>query len=326
MHRPTPPPVPPAVGTDHAPVVIVTTRRPAKRRARGGTAAAAVWMLLATAAVVAALVAWPYLQPTLRPGKRVASKKQVAAVVDRGQSPRVRQPVREQKQRQEPARVKEPLIPAPPALAARDREPAEREKAATAAETSVPPPEADQADDRVTEDVARTITDAAKAFRSHDYAAAEKALQAAQESAGEEAEPAMRVERWQLLLDYARQLDDHVAKALASANEGREYTIGDRTIAIIEIGPQGYAYKEAGATRRGPRANLPRVVERAILKAWYDGDPRPSNGIFLGVHRLLDDDVDLDRVRQEWQQALVGEPATSSIMPILDDPALATRP
>jgi hypothetical protein len=31
-------------------------------------------------------------------------------------------------------------------------------------------------------------------------------------------------------------------------------------------------------------------------------------------------------VRQEWQQALVGEPATASIMPILDDPALATRP
>jgi hypothetical protein len=283
-------------------------------------------MLLATAAMVAALVAWPYLQPTLRPGKRVASKKQVAAVVDRGESPRVRQPGREDKQQQVQQRVKAPLIPASPALAARDREPAEREKAATAAETIVPLPEADQADARVTEDVARTIADAAKGFRSHDYAAAEKALEAAQESAGEEGEPATRVERWQLLLDYARQLDDHVAKALASANQGREYTIGDRTIAIIEIGPQGYAYKEAGATRRGPRESLPRVVERAILKAWYDGDPRPSNGIFLGVHRLLDDDVDLDRVRQEWQQALVGEPATASIMPILDDPVLATRP
>ncbi len=198
--------------------------------------------------------------------------------------------------------------------------------AATAAEAITPPPKADQADARLIESVTRTITDAAKAFRSHDYAAAEKALEAAEESAGEEAEPAMRVERWRLLLDYARQLDDHVAKALASANQGREYTIGDRTIVIIEIGPQGYAYKEAGATRRGPRASLPRVVERAILKAWYDGDPRPSNGIFLGVHRLLDDDVDLDRVRQEWQQALAGEPATASIMPILDDPALATRP
>lgn len=322
MQRPTPPPVPAAVGTDHAPVVIVTTRRPAKRRDRGGTAAAVVSMLLATAAVVAAFVAWPYLQPALRPGKRVASKKQVAAVVDRGESPRVRQPGRKEKQPQE----QEPLIPAPPAVAARDREPAEREMAATAAETITPPPKAGQADARATEDVARTITDAAKAFRSHDYAVAEKALEAAQESVGEEAEPATRIERWRLLLDYARQLDDHVAKALASANQGREYTIGDRTIAIIEIGPQGYAYKEAGATRRGPRASLPRVVERAILKAWYDGDPRPSNGIFLGVHRLLDDEVDLDRVRQEWQQALVGEPATSSIMPILDDPALATRP
>jgi hypothetical protein len=281
-------------------------------------------MLLAMAAVVAAFVAWPYLQPSLRPAQRVASKKQVAAVVDRGESPRVRQPGREKNKPQEPQRVKDPLISASPDLAARDRAPAEREMATTAAETIVPPPKADQADARLIESVARTITDAAEAFRSHDYAAAEKALEAAEESAGEEAEPAMRVERWRLLLDYARQLDDHVATALASANQGREYTIGDRTIVIIEIGPQGYAYKEAGATRRGPRASLPRVVERAILKAWYDGDPRPSNGIFLGVHRLLDDDVDLDRVRQEWQQALAGEPATASIMPILDDPVLVT--
>ena len=114
-----------------------------------------------------------------------------------------------------------------------------------------------------------------------------------------------------------------MARAIASANEGREYTIGDRTIAIIEIGPDGYAYKEAGTTRRGPRAGLPRVLERAILKAWYDGDPRPSNGIFVGVHRLLDEDVDLEKVRQEWQQAFLGEPATASIMPLLDDPVLA---
>jgi hypothetical protein len=318
--------VPPVVGTEHEPVVIVTRRRTAKRRDQGGTAAAAMSTLLAMAAVVAAFVAWPYLQPSLRPGKRVARKKQIAAVVDRGESPRVSPPSREEKKPQEQQRAKEPLIPAPPALAARDREPAKREMAVTAVQNITPLPEADQADARVTEDVARTITDAAKAFLRHDYAAAEKALEAAQESSGEEAEPATRVERWRLLLDYARQLDDHVAKALASANHGREYTIGDRTITIIEIGPKGYAYKEAGATRRGPRASLPRVVERAVLKAWYDGDPRPSNGIFLGVHRLLDDDVDLDRVRQEWQQALAGEPATSSIMPILDDPALATRP
>jgi hypothetical protein len=95
---------------------------------------------------------------------------------------------------------------------------------------------------------------------------------------------------------------------------------------IIEIGPKTYAYKESGVIKRGPRAGLPRVVERAILKAWYDGDPRPANGIFLGVHHLLDDDVDLGRVRAAWQQALVGEPATASIMPLLDDRAIATRP
>jgi hypothetical protein len=175
----------------------------------------------------------------------------------------------------------------------------------------------------VTENVVRMVTEAAKAIRGHDYSAAETALGAAKDFAGDEPELATRVDRWGLLLDYARQLDGHVATAIASANEGREYTIGDRTIAIIEIGPDGYAYKEAGTTRRGPRAGLPRVLERAILKAWYDGDPRPSNGIFLGVHRLLDEDVDFEKVRQEWQQAFLGEPATASIMPLLDDPVLA---
>lgn len=204
MQRPTPPPVPPAVGADHLPVVIVTTRRPAKRRGRG------------------------VLPPCPTSQDRVE----------------------------------------------RDREPTDVRKAPQ----RVPlPQEADQPDARVTENVVRMMTEAAKAIRGHDYSAAETALGAAKDFAGDEPELATRVDRWGLLLDYARQLDGHVATAIVSASEGREYTIGDRTIAIIEIGPDGYAYKETGTTRRG-------------------------------------------------QQALVGEPATSSIMPILDDPALATRP
>jgi len=319
MQRPTPPPVPPAVGADHLPVVIVTTRRPAKRRGRGG-AAAAVSMLLAVAAVASAIVAWPYLEPSLRTGKRASRKKQAAVVADRGESPRVRKPAHEEKTQQERQPVREPPRPTSQDRVERDREPADVRKPP---QPVTLPQEADQPDARVTENVVRMVTEAAKAIRGHDYSAAETALGAAKDFAGDEPELATRVDRWGLLLDYARQLDGRVATAIASANEGREYTIGDRTIAIIEIGPDGYAYKEAGTTRRGPRAGLPRVLERAILKAWYDGDPRPSNGIFVGVHRLLDEDVDFEKVRQEWQQAFLGEPATASIMPLLDDPVLA---
>jgi hypothetical protein len=166
-------------------------------------------MLLAMAAVVAAFVAWPYLQPSLRPAQRVASRKQVAAVVDRGESPRVRQPSRDEKKQQEPQRVKDPLISASPDLAARDRAPAEREMATTAAETITPPPKADQADARLIESVARTITDAAEAFRSHDYAAAEKALD---ETARKVAERASRAG------------DSAAAAEIAAANEAAART------------------------------------------------------------------------------------------------------
>ena len=128
--------------------------------------------------------------------------------------------------------------------------------------------------------------------------------------------------RWELLAGYARQLAGYREQAFTAANEGREYTIDDRTIAIIEIGPEKFAYKEAGRIKRGPRASLPTAIQRAILRTWFEGDQRSANHIFLGVDRLLDDQPDLETVRQEWETALVGEPATASIMPLLDDPVI----
>ena len=167
MQRPTPPPVPPAVGADHLPVVIVSTRRPAKRRGRGG-AAAAVSMLLAVAAVASAIVAWPYLEPSLRPGKRASRKKQAAVVADRGESPRVRKPAREEKTQQERQPVREPPRPTSQDRVERDREPADVRKPP---QPVTLPQEADQPDARVTENVVRMVTEAAKAIRGHDYSA-----------------------------------------------------------------------------------------------------------------------------------------------------------
>jgi len=293
-----------------------------------------VSLLLAVSACAAGLLAYPRLQKSRLPATQPRPNAAPPVTIAQAESPREKNPDRvERKERsvkaREPAtrdveqnsvqaeqREQQPVLP---------QAQTEQEQAAAADDaTELQEPVSRTAG--VAEDVDRRILDAAKAFRSHDYAAASDALDEAEDFSGDDAELATRVERWRLLLDYGRQLDDHVSKAIAAANEGREYTIGDRTIVIIEIGPKTYAYKESGAIARGPRASLPRAVERAILKAWYDGAPRAANGILVGVHHLLDDDVDLGKVRSAWQQALVGEPATASVMPLLDDPALATRP
>ena len=150
----------------------------------------------------------------------------------------------------------------------------------------------------------------------------EQGIAVAEQASGDDGDLSLRVARWKLLAGYARQLAGYREQAFTAANEGREYTIDDRTIAIIEIGPEKFAYKEAGRIKRGPRASLPTAIQRAILRTWFEGDQRSANHIFLGVDRLLDDQPDLETVRQEWETALVGEPATASIMPLLDDPVI----
>lgn len=339
MQRPIPPPVPPALpprleqavrphhgGVDVGPVVVVTTKRRAKRRGGGG-AAAAMSLLLAVSAVAGGFLAWPYLQKPRRGTKKASITATAPVTVAMAVAPRgtnsdgVAGEQRAVSDRERGTRDAEQKVGQRKPKSADQQARIEQEQVATPAQVSTEQQEAGNRGPAVADEVDRRISEAATAFRGRDYESGTKALD--QADAGDDADLATRVERWRLLLDYARQLDGHVGKAIAAANKGREYTIGDRAIVIIEIGPDGYAYKESGVIQRGPRANLPRVVERAILKAWYDGDPRPANGIFVGVHHLLDDDADLEKVRAAWEQALVGEPATASIMPLLDDPALA---
>ena len=191
-----------------------------------------------------------------------------------------------------------------------DREQAEQEKARQDSRSR-----ADSAVDR-------GLTDAYAALRRGDRSGVEQGIAVAEQASGDDADLSLRVARWELLAGYARQLAGYREQAFAAANEGREYTIDDRTIAIIEIGPEKFAYKEAGRIKRGSRASLPTAIQRAILRAWFEGDQRSANHIFLGVDRLLDDQPDLETVRQEWETALVGEPATASIMPLLDDPVI----
>ncbi len=180
--------------------------------------------------------------------------------------------------------------------------------------------EADRA--RVATAVARNLLEAYTALRARDYAWATQAVGEAEKQAGEHGDLATRCGRWRLLIDYAAELAGFEEQALASANEGREYQIGDRRIAIVEINPKTYAYKERGQLKRGARSAMPKAIERAILKQWFSGKDQAANHIYLGIHRLLEEPPDLGQVRREWETALAGAPATRSIMPLLEDPIL----
>lgn len=332
MNRPTPPPVPPAPRRepDPGPVVIVSGTRPLKRRRSGG-AGAVVPMLLAAAAIVAGVAAWPLIQPALRQANKQAKKKPVAVAKAKPEAPREADAPRpaERAAKQEPPAAITPPAPAEPEPKPEPEPPPPAPSLATAAADTPPamreaerPAPSEQDTAQAAEAMARAIDTAAAALRRHELAAADEALEVADAAAGDDPALETRVNRWRLLLTYAKQLDEHLARAVASANEGREYTIGERTISIIELGPEAFAFKERGKVTRGPRTDLPRVVERAILAAWFDGDPRPANSIFVGLHRLLDDDPDLKRVRASWEEAAAGDEAAASILPLLDDPAL----
>jgi hypothetical protein len=171
--------------------------------------------------------------------------------------------------------------------------------------------------------VEQSLRKALASLREGSYDAALKAVDAAKAAAGDDPEMDTRVERWRLLANYAKQLDRYRYEAIASANEGRDYQIGDRVVAVIEITSSTFVYKEAGQIRRGSRASLPKAIEHAILKQWFEKDGRAANHIFLGVNRLIDETPNLRIARSEWETALKGEPATRSLMPLLDDPILA---
>jgi hypothetical protein len=161
------------------------------------------------------------------------------------------------------------------------------------------------------------------ALRDDDQAAARREVDAAVTAAGEDPELTTRCERWRLLVNYAKELETFRRQASESAAQGREYDIGGRIIGIVELTPQAYAYKEAGRIARGARSDLPKPIERAILREWFAADGRAANHIFLGVDQLLDPKPDMQKVRAEWETALRGEPATRPLMPLLDDPAIA---
>jgi hypothetical protein len=284
-----------------------------------------VILLLASAAVaIAAVVAWPTSrgrradQAAARASEPIATpepaspvppaavtRPPAATVASAGRAEAARpepveeaaEPSRRPERRREPTAVADTAAPA----AESGRERADRERLAAAA-------------------VDRALAATLAALRRSDGPAARESADAASDAVGDDAALRSRVDRWRLLVDYAAQLDTHRRQASASAAKGREYEIGGRTIGIVELTPESYAYKAAGTIKRGPRTALPRPIERAILEAWFAGDGRAANHIFLGIDRLLEPRPDLAGVRREWDTALRGEPATAPLMPLLEDP------
>ena len=337
-----------ARGTSAAPAELpVIAIRPGRRRrhsASSGLAPSVILLLIAAAIGIGGYVAWPRLVVT--PPSTGSTGRALAATAP--------EPKR-------PAPAPSSAIPSPaeestsgPAARERQREELDRRESQRRAAAEAERTRTDEAQSQATAEqerarvetdrvqaeqaeqekarqasrsradsaVDRGLTDAYAALRRGDRSGVEQGLAVAEQASGDDADLSLRVARWELLAGYAWQLAGYREQAFASANEGRDYTIDDRTIAIIEIGPEKFAYKEAGRIKRGPRASLPKAIQRAILRAWFEGDQRSANHIFLGVDRLLDDQPDLETVRQEWQTALVGEPATASIMPLLDDPVI----
>ncbi|MGI9176502.1 MAG: hypothetical protein ACR2IT_01440 [Pirellulales bacterium] len=301
-----------------APAIVIRDRTRRPKRSVAGSGFAAIALIAAAAAAATAYVAWP--GPGSGASRRVASREtaarpkeagvaipqppSAAVASDRSAQPQPRAP--------EPPRETTRVTPPPAEMPPQPR-PVEANP-----ETVTPAPAP-----RIGE-VERLLRDAYAALRSHDHDAAAQAIQAAAKAAGDDGDLGTRVGRWDLLVDYARQLTGQLEKAIASANQGREYEIGDRIVSIIEIGPETFSYKEAGRIRRVPRASMPKDIEQAVLRQWFDADGRAANHILLGVQLLLDEKPSLPAVRDEWETALAGEPATASILPLLDDPILAS--
>ena len=342
-----------ARGTSAAPAELpVIAIRPGRRRrhsASSGLAPSVILLLIAAAIGIGGYVAWPRLvvtpsstgstgralAATAPKPKRPAPALSSAAIPTPAEEstsgpasePAVQERQREDLDRRESQRRAAAEAERTRTVEARSQAPTEQERARGETDR-VPAEQAEQEkarqDSRSRADSAvdRGLTTAYAALRRDDRSGVEQGIAVAEQASGDDADLSLRVARWQLLADYARQLAGYREQAVASANQGREYTIDERTIAIIEIGPEKYAYKEAGRIKRGPRASLPKAIPRAILRAWFEGDQRSANHIFLGIDRLLDDQPDLETVRQEWETALAGEPATASIMPLLDDPVI----
>jgi hypothetical protein len=173
--------------------------------------------------------------------------------------------------------------------------------------------------------VEKALKNAYAEIRAGRFAAAEKAVDEASAAAADDL-TAGRVERWRLLVTYARQLAEYRDTALAEAAKGGDYTVGGRVISVVEMNKTQFVYKDRGEMKRPRRDAIPPQIVLAILSTWFAGDGRPANDIYLGVQHLVGGEPDLDAARAAWRRAGQGGEEVAPLVGLLADPVLRGGP
>ena len=208
---------------------------------------------------------------------------------------------------------------------------AERRRQAAAAERQAQTErERDQAERRRTEDerrrrratVDKALGDAYRALQRQEFDTAMRALAAAGDQVGDDAEAATRVEGWRLFATYAQEFPAYQERAFAAANAGREFEVEGVVCSVIEITPEKFVYKREGRTERVAREAVDPRIAMAVVKAWFEGDGRAANHLFLGARWLSLDPPDRERAEAEWRVAQAGGETAAPLLALLDDPAI----
>jgi hypothetical protein len=182
--------------------------------------------------------------------------------------------------------------------------------------------EREQLQARMREAFDAALREAYAALQRQEFDTAERAIAAAGRQVGDDVELATRIERWRLLATYARGFVGYREQAFKAANAGREYDLGDTTFAVIEITPEKFVYRLRGKIERTTPDEVDPRIAMAIVEAWFAGDGRAANHLFLGAQAFCLDPPDLRRARGEWQRADRGGEQAAPLLALLDDPVI----
>lgn len=314
-----PPPVPsmlPAPDESAEPSMAINIRRTIRPR-RSNNSATGLIVTVLTLAVTAltAYVAWPHLTGTLK-SKTLKKDDEVAA--------------RDKPQPEAPVAAKAVQEPAP-----RDFSESDPGTSTTSSRRPTPDPEPDPSREEIdVEQVRRQVDDAVKtafaAIKSQDFEAAATTLSEANEAARGDRESTDRIRRWRQLVVYAKRYPEYRDKALANASKNRpEIESGSRSIVVVELTPEIFVYRDSrdpGRQLELPRAEMPKDIEDAIVRAWFEGGGLAANYLYLGAAAIARPRPDLNKARADWMRASQGgEPDGDVLLGILNDSVVRSR-
>lgn len=323
---PTPPPVPVPQAQDAAvEAAFPVVRRPVvhRRRSGGNASALTTAVLVLAIAGLALYIGWPQLMRALQVAKRPQSDPRPAPAARPTPEPwpTLRPAIRPDARRE----------PRPEPQPEPGREPQPEPQLDPSPEPQpepTPPPDPSNAE-AVRALVEAAITRAFAALRHQDYDTANGELEAVAATANEDDESAARLNRWNLLVQYARQYPDVRTRALTTAGT-REFEDGSRTIASVGITDDMFVYRDSldpGRNLRFPLDQVPADVERVVVRAWLDRSGRAANYLVLGAAALARPAPDPEAAHRDWQAAAAkGEDQGTLLLELLEDPAVRGAP